>query len=173
MHVCLFITGLPWWPCTLQHVGGGVIKDQSQRPFPFLWEDEWPCLKGAAFGFWAIRVCCEPAALAALCTKAGPWETEKYSAFCWNQRSTVTVNKLNAFSSFFLFYSLLLSHLSCPLSIFPPTWREKERKKKCLLQETAKKSPPRGLFWNINIWFKKSFSMSLWPHELTLDLILW
>ena len=62
------------FPDDLVHCGRGVIKDQGQRPFPFPWEDEWPCLKVAAYGLRAIRVCCEPATLSALCTKAGPWE---------------------------------------------------------------------------------------------------
>lgn len=172
MHVCLslFITGLPWWPCTLQQ-GGGVIKDQGQRPFPFLWEDEWPCLKVAAFGFGAIRVCCEPATLTALCTKAGPWETEKYSAFCWNQRSTVMWNKLNAFS--FSFSFLVFSWWFFFFSSFPLLHKPGEKRKMCWLQESAKKGPPRVLFRNINIWFRKSFSTSLWPYKLTRDLISW
>lgn len=69
----------PGFPDDLVHCGRGVIKDQGQRPFPFPWEDEWPCLEVAAYGPGAIRVCCEPATLAALCSKAGPWEKEKYS----------------------------------------------------------------------------------------------
>ena len=53
--------------------GGGVIKDQGRRPFPVPGEDEWLCLKVAAFGRGAIRVSSEPAALAVLWTKTGPW----------------------------------------------------------------------------------------------------
>ena len=115
--VCVWVCLSRGFPDDLVHCGRGVIKDQGQRPFPFPWEDEWPCLKVAAYGLRAIRVCCEPATLTALCTKAGPWEKEKYSAhnpFCWNQHSTVMVNKLNAFSFLFFFslfqlFSLLLS----------------------------------------------------------------
>ena len=53
--------------------GGGLIKDQGRRPFPVPGEDEWLCLKVAAFGRGAIRVSSEPAALAVLWTKTGPW----------------------------------------------------------------------------------------------------
>lgn len=118
-HVCVWVCLSQGFPDDLVHCGRGVIKDQGQRPFPFPWEDEWPCLKVAAYGLGAIRVCCEPATLTALCTKAGPWEKEKYSAhnpFCWNQHSTVMVNKLNAFHPPLLFqlFSLLLASPASP-----------------------------------------------------------
>lgn len=177
IHVCVQVCLSQGFPDDLVHCGRGVIKDQGQRPFPFPWEDEWPCLKVAAYGLRAIRVCCEPATLTALCTKAGPWEKEKYSAhspFCWNQHGTVMVNKLNAFSFSFLFFFPLLQLFSLLFSspaLFPFLHKPGKKKEMCWLQEARKKGPQRVLIPNINIWSRKSFSMWLWPYKLILELI--
>lgn len=166
IYSCLHVT--PWvsqlfWVCTYMHVSncvchraslmtlytaaGGWLRIRAKRPFPFSWEDEWPCLKVAAYGLRAIRVCCEPATLTALCTKAGPPEKEKYAAhnpFCWNQHSTVMVNKLN------------VSHppvqLFCPPP--PPRFhlsRNLERKKKCADYRTLRKAH-QGYSFEISIF---------------------
>lgn len=124
VHKCMCVCLSQGFPDDLVHCGRRVIKDQGQRPFPFPWEDEWPCLKIAAYGLRAIRVCCEPATLTALCTKAGPWEKGKYWHITHSAETNTQpwLNKLNAFSflSFPVFFPHgLLNHFSRPLSISP------------------------------------------------------
>ena len=74
-HVCVCVCVCHQaLPGDLVPCSGGVIKDQGRRPFPVPGEDEWLCLKVAALGRGAIRVSSEPAALAVLWTKTGPWD---------------------------------------------------------------------------------------------------
>lgn len=48
MHVCLFITGFPWWPCTLQYVGGGggLLRIRAKDHFLFCGKMNDPVWKG-------------------------------------------------------------------------------------------------------------------------------
>lgn len=156
-HVCVWVCLSQGFPDDLVHCGRGVIKDQGQRPFPFPWEDEWPCLKVAAYGLRAIRVCCEPATLTALCTKAGPWEKEKYSAhnpFCWSQHSTVMANKLNAFSFSVYFFPSFPAVPSCsrhPPARFP-FLHKPEEKKNVLTTGGPLRKAHRGCSFKISIF---------------------
>lgn len=102
------------FPDDLVHCGRGVIKDQGQRPFPFPWEDEWPCLKVAAFGLRAIRVCCEPATLSSLQRQVLERKRNTGTKSCSAEavHTAVMGNKLNVIlffwhPLFFFFFSLL------------------------------------------------------------------
>lgn len=100
MSVCLS----QGFPDDLVICGRGVIKDQGQRPFPFPWEDEWPCLKVAAYGLGAIRVGVSQQP-SLLCVQKQVLEkgrnTQAHNPFCWNQHTAARVDKLNTFSFLF------------------------------------------------------------------------